>query len=68
MRTNLIASQPEHMLWILKRTISVREELLFIYFSVPNHLLLVSSADNLCKQFGPKSAQKTSGLIWIQSI
>ena len=30
-------------------------KLLYIYFSAPNHLLLVSSADNLCKQFGPKS-------------
>ena len=33
---------------------------------------LVASADNFCKQFGPKSKQikpnLTSGLIWIQTV
>ena len=30
--------------------------------------LLVSSADNLCKQLGPRSGPTVSGLIWIQAV
>ena len=38
-------------------------------FSLINLFLLVSFVDNFCKQFGPRSKpDKTSGLIWIQTV